>query len=129
MITKHHFEYKGNKVDVYWYENRYRYCVHTDKGIEYRELEGEPSYNIFILQQKLIGDMYYNKYHAPQMSSKCIRCSKHEGAPRKNFNLAPICERCYKVMEETTDTNNTTGNTWYEINPDGSKGSVIKEIT
>lgn len=135
MITTHHFiNQDKNKVDVYWYEDRYRYCVNTDKGIEYRELSGylvDTITDTKTLESWIYQDMSDNPYGPPQMTNKCIRCSNRHGAPRKTHNLASICERCYKIctneMNETADTSNTAGRVWYSINEDGSKGTVIKE--
>ena len=131
MIIKHHFiTESGESVSVYHYENNiYRYQVVTPKGIEYREIE-----DIFeligdstvILEVSIKEQRNLMPYGPAQLSAKCIRCSKHHGAPRKEYNLASICERCYKVMCKTDDTINATGIVWYLINDDGSKGSVIK---
>jgi hypothetical protein len=131
VIIKHHFTTELNeKVSVYLFEDKYRYQVVTDKGIEYRELYdilGIIGDSVETLEQAIKEQRLAIPYGPPQMSAKCIRCSKWHGSPRKEYNLASICERCYKVMEQTDDTNNTTGNTWYGINDDGSKGPVIKE--
>lgn len=133
-LIKHHFIYENNKVDVYFFEDRYRYTVTTDKGIEYRELVDNPDTPILvtinddlILESYIVNDMYRFPYQAPQMTNKCVRCSNRLGSPRKQYNLANMCERCYKAMSENADTSNTAGMVWYTINEDGSKGPVIKE--
>ena len=126
IFQSHHFKYKENKIDIYWYEDRYRYVVNKENIIEYREFG--PSYlletipSLEVLQSFIISDMHHFIYNEQQLSAKCIRCSKWHGSPRKDFNLAPICNRCFGAM---TDTINA-GNTEYEIKPDGSKGNVIK---
>ena len=128
IISKHHFEFEGNKVDVYWYEDRYRYTVHTSNGIEYREMGPDPTGlietmpNTNVLETFLINQILTIPYGEYQLKAKCIRCSKPNGAPRLFYNLAPICNRCFEAMESGLQ-----GNTEYEINPDGSKGSVIKK--
>lgn len=129
-ILKHHFTNRdGNLVSAYWYEDRYRYAVSTCMGIEYRELGPDPEGllqtipSTDVLETYIDWDTFQHVYHDHQMKAKCIRCSKHHGAPRKEYNLASICNRCYSSMR---DISNTAGNTEYEINPDGSKGSVIK---
>ena len=130
-IPKHHFiNSNNNKVSVYYYEDRYRYIVITATGIEYRELCKAPfvdnitdPHEIELLIEE---DCFNNPYKEQQLKPKCIRCSKPFGAPRREYNLAPICNRCYSVMEQTDDTSLSEAHVWYEINPDGSKGSVIK---
>lgn len=124
MIVKHRFYLLGVEiVQVYWYEDRYRYVVNQLRSIEYRELVCEQLSSEEELQKRITKDIADHPYTEVHLNSKCIRCSKHEGVPRKLFNLAPICPRCFDAM---TDTNNTAGNTWYEINENGSKGNVIK---
>lgn len=131
IFTKHHYTNpEGYKVDVYWYEDRYRYTVSADNGdIEYRELgpdatgliETIPDLNtleVFLNHDRLRFPYEYN-----QLKAKCIRCSKPFGAPRKEYNLAPICNRCFNAM----NSNYESGTVFYEINPDGSKGNVIKD--
>ena len=125
-IPKHHYTNKdGHKVSVYWYEDRYRYTITTERGVEYREM-----FNILDLIQSVedlemaVEAMSVEfPYGEQQYKSKCIRCSKHSGAPRLIYNSAPICNRCFEAMD---DTSLSEAHVWYEINPDGSKGSVIK---
>ena len=125
-----HFTYDKTDVNVYIYGDRYRYTVKTPKSIEYRELlftefgadapVDDPT--IFIIQ-----DIEGHPYSDVQYKSKCIRCSKPHGVPRKEYNLAPICNRCYSVMEKDSDICSvSSGFTEYYINEDGSKGSVVK---
>ena len=127
MIVKHHFTTEaGERVSVYQFAGNYRYQVVTDNGIEYRELDdifGLIGDSTTILEAAIKEQRILIPYGHPQLSAKCIRCSKHHGFPRRMFNHASICARCYDVMVN----NYTGGNTWYQINPDGSKGSVIKE--
>ena len=123
MITKHHFvDNNGNKVSVYAYEGTYRYTVDTPSGIEYREIRVSPfSYmvnTIESLEGCINEDIFLWPYGEQQLKAKCIRCSKPYGAPRKEYNLAPICNRCYDAMDD--------GNVEYLINEDGSKGSIVK---
>lgn len=123
MITKHHFnDNNGNRVSVYAYEGKYRYTVDTPYGIEYREIRTSFAWNLIdsieALEACLNEDILLWPYGEQQLKLKCIRCSKHHGAPRKDYNLAPICNRCYEAMED--------GNVEYSINTDGSKGSVVK---
>jgi len=124
-ITTHHFEYCGNKVSVYWYEDRYRYTVETKRGIEYREMNDK--FNLIYTKEDLElaikVDISVYPYEDNQYKAKCIRCSKPFGAPRKKYNLAPICNRCFAAMDDIYGS----GTVFYEINTDGSKGSVIKE--
>ena len=135
IIQKHNYTNKdGNLVSVYWYEDRYRYTVNTNKGIEYRELG--PGNNGLLetipdtktLEVFINWDTEHNIYYEHQLKAKCIRCSKHHGAPRKEYNLASICNRCFAAMGQTNDIVYSEGNgmVFYEINLDGSKGSVIK---
>jgi hypothetical protein len=129
IIQKHHFtNAAGHKVAVYWYEDRYRYTITTERGIEYREM-----FNILDLIQSVedlemaVEAMSVEfPYGEQQYKSKCIRCSKHNGAPRLYYNSAPICNRCYSAMEQTDDISVSDAHVWYSINEDGSKGSVIK---
>ena len=131
-ILKHHFTNRdGNLVSAYWYEDRYRYTVSTCMGIEYREcmcnlddfIVKADLGSIEFIEGLLNEDILLWTYHEHQLKAKCIRCSKHCGAPRKEYNLASICNRCYAAMNDTLVSE---AHVWYEINPDGSKGSVIK---
>ena len=125
MILKHHFtNWHGEKVSAYWYDDRYRYTVTTDKGIEYRERVWLYPFESYTELERILNeDIVDNPYGDQQLKSKCIRCSKWHGSPRKEYNLAPICNRCEIAMH---DTSNVAGNTEYEINSDGSKGNVIR---
>jgi hypothetical protein len=134
-ILKHHFiNEEGNHISAYWYKDRYRYTVNTPKGIEYREITISPDIELICgpvdsiegLESLLNEDSKLWPYREQQLKTKCIRCSKHHGAPRKEYNLAPICNRCLEAMEETNDTY-SSGTVFYSINEDGSKGPVIKE--
>ena len=132
IIEKHHFvNSSGNKVACYYYEDRYRYSVTTDKGIEYRELVVDPSGiletmpDTKTLEAFLEYDIIDRPYNEPQMTNKCIRCSSRLGSPRKEYNLAVLCARCFSCMSDTSNVG--AGSTFYGINEDGSKGSVIKE--
>ena len=123
MITKHRFYLLGVEiVQVYWYEDRYRYIVNQLRSLEYRELVCEQQSSTEKLERLINQDICDYPYGEQQLKAKCIRCSKPYGAPRKEYNLAPICNRCYDAME----SNYGSGNTEYEINLDGSKGSVVK---
>jgi ribosomal protein S14 len=131
IIPKHHYTNRdGNLVSVYWYEDRYRYTVSTCMGIEYRELGPDPEGllqtipNTDVLETYMDWDTFHHVYHEHQLKAKCIRCSKHHGAPRKEYNLASLCNRCYAAMN---DTSVSEAHVWYTINEDGSKGSVIKQ--
>jgi hypothetical protein len=129
IFPKHHYiNCDGNKVSVYWYEDRYRYTIDTDFCIEYRELGQAPFveglYSTGELELLIQEDVVNNPYGEQQLKSKCIRCSKHHGAPRREYNLAPICNRCFNALND----NYGSGTVFYSINPDGSKGSVIKEL-
>ena len=121
-LIKYHCILKDTKVSAYYYEDRYRYTVSTKLGIEYREVVSTLLSSEYALQKLLLQDINNTPYNSYQYSARCIRCSKHHGSPRKQFNLAPICPRCFSAM---TDTNNM-GNTEYEITPEGSKGNVVK---
>ena len=132
MIFSMHFnDAYSHKVSLYWYEDRYRYTVTTDKGIEYREtailphpVKNDTPETRNRLMWFIQNDIMKHPYGDVQYNSKCIRCSKSHAAPRKEFNLAPLCNRCAAAM---SDISNTAGNTEYFINEDGSKGSVVKE--
>jgi hypothetical protein len=129
-ILKHHFEWNYKKISAYWFENRYRYTVsdmtNSTNGIEYREMYWLYPLEQTELERLLVEDIIDHDYGVQQLSPKCIRCSKHHGAPRKEYNLAPICNRCYSVMDKTHDIYGS-GTVFYSINEDGSKGSVIKD--
>jgi hypothetical protein len=127
LINHHFLSLSGNKIAAYWYEDRYRYTVSTDYGIEYRELCWLYPLKQSDLERLIHEDIWSNPYSEHQLKAKCIRCSKPFGAPRKEYNLAPICNRCYSAMEEANDTSLSDAHVFYEINPDGSKGSVIKQ--
>jgi len=125
MILKHKFYLMGVEiVQVYWYEDRYRYVVNQLHSIEYRELVCEQQTSEQELQKMILQDIYDHPYGEQQLKTRCIRCSKWHGAPRKEYNLAPICNRCFTAMN---DISVSDAFVWYEINPDGSKGSVIKQ--
>ncbi len=127
-INKHKFIYCNNEITVYRYEDRYRYTVKTNKGIEYREMMDKFNliYTTEDLELAIKVDISVYPYEEPQYKGKCIRCSKWHGAPRKKYNLAPICNRCFEAMEKTDIYG--SGTVFYEINQDGSKGPVIKDI-
>ena len=130
MIFRHSFTYSHNPVEVYWFEDRYRYTVKPIKGMEYRELKPEevgndgPFISVHEVELFIAQDIEEYPYGDTQYKAKCIRCSKPHGAPRKEYNLAPLCHRCFEAMN---DTSNVVGNVEYIINEDGSKGSVVKE--
>lgn len=126
MLTYTFITPDGYSIRAYYYDDRYRYTRNTDKGIEYREVVSELISSDYELQRLLLQDIHNHPYDQQQFSCKCIRCSKPYGAPRKEYNLAPICNRCYNAMLESTDTISTPGIVFYEINADGSKGNVLK---
>lgn len=132
IFTKHNFEYDGNKIAVYYFEDRYRYTVTTDKGIEYRELGPDPTGLLFtmptlnVLETFIIQDINVHPYGDQQFKFKCVRCSAHRGSPRKQYNLAPMCDRCFNATTNCDEDDKSL--TWYGINEDGSKGSCIKEL-
>jgi len=111
-------------ITAYWFNDRYRYTVNTESGIEYREVITPAVNSANALETLLDHDISKFPYKEPQRSGKCIRCSKHHGAPRKEYNLASICDRCYRVM--VSDTKANTASVFYMINEDGSKGSAMK---
>ena len=122
MITKSHFiTPTGDNISVYWFEDRYRYTVNS---IEYREVIMDPCYTNEKLHELVLNDIRNYPYQSQQLKSRCIRCSKQHGVPRKEYNLAPICNRCRSAMN---DTSVSGASVFYEINQDGSKGSVIKD--
>jgi len=123
MITRHRFYLLGVEiVQVYWYEDRYRYIVNQLRSIEYRELVCEQQSSTRKLEELISKDICDHPYGEQQLKAKCIRCSKPYGAPRKEYNLASICNRCYDAMNNEYGA----GNVEYLINDDGSKGSVVK---
>ncbi len=130
VFVKHSFTFENHQVTAYWYEDRYRYTVFTENGIEYREMQ--PSENLQdikdfeTLEAILINDIKDNPYGSTQFSNKCVRCSKQTAFPRKQYNLAPLCNRCYDILLDCEKNKDFTGfNTFYSINDDGSKGSLI----
>ena len=128
MILSHRFTSATNQINVYFFDDRYRYTVETDRGIEYREVVMyTPMTAISLLETVIELDIINHPYQAAQYTGKCIRCSSHSmAAPRKEFNLAVLCKRCFKA---TSNPSKSPSATWYTINEDGSKGSVIKDDT